>query len=77
MKHTRTFPVNISINDLVDSLDMVTYGDKLQFILSIDLQQGDAGFTEELILSLCKSLANDYTKEEWDGLLNDISKIKK
>lgn len=77
MKHTRTFPVNISINDLVDSLDMVTYGDKLQFILSIDLQQGDAGFTEELILSLCKSLANDYTKEEWDSLLNDISKIKK
>ncbi len=77
MKHTRTFPVNISINDLVGSLDMVPYGDKLQFILSIDLQQGDAGFTEELILSLCKSLANDYTKEEWDSLLNDISKIKK
>lgn len=68
MKHTRTFPVNISINDLVGSLDMVPYGDKLQFIL---------GFTEELILSLCKSLANDYTKEEWDSLLNDISKIKK
>ena len=77
MKHTRTFPVNISINDLVGSLDMVPYGDKLQFILSIDLQQGDAGFTEELILTLCKSLANDYTKEEWDSLLNDISKIKK
>ncbi len=77
MKHTRTFPVNISINDLVDSLDMVPYDDKLQFILSIDLQQADAGFTEELILSLCKSLANDYTKEEWDSLLNDISKIKK
>lgn len=77
MKHTHTFPVNISINDLVGSLDMVPYGDKLQFILSIDLQQRDAGFTEELILSLCKSLANDYTKEEWDSLLNDISKIKK
>lgn len=55
-------PVEIHVEELIDAMDREQL---FELILTIDLAQADAEFTENLIIRLCKSLKSDLSEDEW------------
>jgi hypothetical protein len=56
--------VDISPESIVDDF---TRDEAMDFICAVDLIQADAGFTEELIIKLIKSMKSDLFPDEWES----------
>jgi hypothetical protein len=56
-------PVSIDLDDLAEGFVMeCTNEQTLAFLLAVDKEHADAGFTEKLILELVKSLRGDLAQ---------------
>lgn len=65
--------VNVHVEDIAESI--VYSGHALEIIKQIDLRFAEADFTEGVIKMLVKSLKIDYTTEEMNCLIQELSEI--
>lgn len=71
------FESDVEAELIVEMLKENTSEDLLQLVLELDRNVGETQFTENLILSLIASLAQEgYDKKDWDQFFNQINKLK-
>lgn len=68
--------VQVCTDDIVDALQELGPEDLADVVLRIDLAIADAGFTEELVRTLLKSLAGDLSGLEWLDLIDELRGLK-
>lgn len=72
MINNNTIDISVNVKDIGLNLDNES---AKELILAIDAEQMDAQFTEDLVISLMTSLREDYTKEEYEMLIEQLASI--
>ena len=71
------FESDVEAELIVEMLKENTNEDLFQLVLALDRNVGETQFTENLVLSLIASLAQEgYDKEDWEDFFNKINSLK-
>jgi len=65
LKRKTVFLPIIAEIDVEECISNMSYEEVMDLIIKFDLAQANAGFTEELIIKLAKSMKDDLSEEEW------------
>ncbi len=74
-RNTVYIPIIAEI-DPEDCISQMSYEEVMDLIIKFDLAQANAGFTEELIIKLAKSMKVDLSEKEWEPYEKFIKAIE-
>ena len=65
--------LDVKVKDILEAVKFEAESDLKQFVFDLDLQVADAGFTEDLIFGLVKSLMGDLDEKDKEDLKRNLT----